>query len=270
MDVCMIQCYECNGNFCESDVEDYEGRPVCSRCRDYYAIHDALNGVILRVVQIERKEPQTAMRILDEVLVANSHLDHTGWLDRSVRAHKAGILAQQGQHEEAIVALKMLTSDYVAHRSTYVGNEDLILNQTILALHLRDLGKHDEALAALRVAIEDPTVMGMQKALKLYVEIAHVVGAPVPSSYAKRAVDVAKLWGIDVSSLAIDDAANMIRHVTTEHDSANRRYDRLSRELRSVKNKAERAQMLSEYAASETVGWYREAACRRLAREQGS
>jgi tetratricopeptide (TPR) repeat protein len=241
---------------------------LCDRCNEQMEVRDAFDSQLLTLAELERSDPEKALNILNELRCTHGKRDHDGWLDRSVRAHRAHIFTRNDRYDEALRELRELREFLI------LGSRDYAENQDAIAFALNRSGSPREAITELEKGLTElekgpPDDSGVRARITLdllisYARIANDQDWTVSSHFNKPFADAVATKGIevppDVISSSLRDA---ILFAAAREREAGRRYDSLVRELKG-KSPEVRANMVNVYISAEEVGSYRELARKAL------
>lgn len=258
----MTKCYECGVEILNSDNESYRGMALCAECKKYHSMRDAYDAMGLELIRLEKRDPDAALALLDQFWGSHEHLDRNRWLDHSIRSDKAFVLWRHGRNEEALVVLRALSCEFNERRSNLAENEYFVNNQIAIAVSLKALGRHEEALQELHKAINEPVSPRTLTALMMYADIAESIGQPVPSSYLGVIAVVAEDWGIALPMRSSEpaDVAHLIRFLDSEERAGHARYKAFMR-LVSSDSSSDLRESIAEFLSKESVGRYRKLVC---------
>ena len=234
---------------------------VCARCADLVEVREASDRQLLTLARIERSDPERALQILDDLRRDYRDRDHDGWLDRSVRAHRADIFTWNDRYDEALSELREL------RQILRPGSREYAENQHAIAFALNRSGNPTEALHELDLSLahcEHLPVGTVESLLALYARIADKDGRVVPDAYRSSFDRVIDEWGIPVPlDLVRSDFTRSILVAVSQYRGAQDRYDALLEGLRGRPPDA-RARLLREFIEAEPFGFFRDMAKRSL------
>jgi tetratricopeptide (TPR) repeat protein len=168
---------------------------ACEFCFDRFALEDAMGwGIVDASPLVEAERWDDILAWLDELLAANRHRDHDGWLARSVASHRELTLWQAGRFEEALAACDVVDQ---------LGFEDdwyRYAAGSSRASVLESLGRHAEALAVFEEAsrYHDPRAFqSLGHLMVRAVEYSANASQPVNESWREVAQNVATHYGVE-------------------------------------------------------------------------
>lgn len=234
---------------------------LCEQCYDRAELREAMNKTLPELVNLTN-EPERAFALLEEMRITYAMRDHDGWLDRSLRGHKAFIFSQNGRQEEALLILQRLAGEFSP------GTDDHLATQAAIAVDLEALGRFREALEALENGLNVASgryVLGALTLFDVYARIADQLGEPVPSTYRGLFDEVMRAWGIEVPEelYSRESLSAAVTFASEGKRAASRRHRRL-RNVMQRSPESERAKLLNQYIEEEQVGFYRDMARREL------
>lgn len=197
------------------------------------------------------KRYDEALAILDELAAAHGAHDHDGWLARSVLAHRALLLDERGDHDDAVSAQLD-----VLERS---GPTELASEGLALAVYLEHAGHLEDAAHACEQAIAHAIGPAEPIALTLLARYAGIQarrGEAVPEHHRARLAAVAAGYGIDPPATGEPLAVAIARTRDTEH-AAQQRYHAFRTELARLADEPARRAAIARYLATEPVAFYR-------------
>jgi len=234
---------------------------LCDDCRDHWQVRDEFGAELLRIVKIERSDPEGALQALQTARLKNRSLDREGWLDRQVRSHRAHVLAVSGKYDDALAELNALAVILSEHL------HELISTRKTSALILEQLARYQEAMAEIDLALqvaEHAAPLELLSLLAACLRIAENQRLTIPSGYRRYLRTSSELWGIDIGGENLEqesDIGMLIQSTVSKEEEAHRRYSTLRKALRNMTPEDYQA-TLERYIQEETVGFYRDMAIR--------
>lgn len=257
-------CYTC-GRAPDARVNDTIQAHFCSsRCRDLWQVREAFDSRLAEIVILGQrggKGAEGAISIIDDLRANWLDRDHDGWLDRSTRSHRAMILADHGQYEEALDDLRKVEA------RTPFGTDDYVLAKKSISRTLEMAGRPEQALDELGLVIAAwehlPrwTVPGL---LGTYADIASSAGINTEISCRDVLVTWADKVGMQMPvELAVANVRAAIADASAEW---NRGIERFAALCKAIQDKPRETceGIIGGYVASEPIGHFRERARRLL------
>jgi hypothetical protein len=213
---------------------------VCDRCLARQELQDAYEGRLIELHQlVEDGRFEGALALLDELATRHAARDHDGWLQRSLLAHRALILGEQGDLDGAIAAQRE-----VLRRITEPA----------------DLASEGLALATLLERQAGRAVPAALTLLARYASIKSQQRQEIPERYRRDLESAMAWWGMDPPAPTAP-LGRLIANADQALARAQARFNRLQSELaRSRGDPTARAAAVARYVASEPVGFFRQQA----------
>jgi len=233
---------------------------VCARCLDRLELQDAFEARLLELDQLAIDgRHAAALALLGEVLSAHGARDHDGWLARSVLAHRAILLDQQGDLAAALQARLALLEGGIPDPS------EEMAERLALATLLERMGRLEEAAEAAEqalVAARGPAAAGVVPVLARYAHICEQLGRHVPPRHRPLLVEAIRRWGLPIEASLLADPAPLapaIAAAEQELRTAQARFQALQLDLQQ-RPREQRAAVVDAYLAQEPVALFRQMA----------
>ena len=242
----------------ERDIQGVLVR-ACDRCHHTLLTRAAMDAILHEVAILTDENSTAALSLLDRVYSENKPYDHDGWLERSVKSHRAMVLAAHARYAEAEAEIFAIPS------STLQTAEDHAAHRADRAWILELRGRYEDALEELDRALALHTDLAAPTLLRLlcsYAAIAQKAGAQVPMTFRSLLEGAISELGIpaleDMREVSLGRSIEM---AARSYEDAGKRYERV---IMAVQGKPmrERASMMNEYARTEPVGFFRDMARR--------
>lgn len=169
---------------------------VCAACFDRWTVQSAMDDKLIQLMTLEGQgQYDEALALLDEILEANRHLDHDGWLVRSILDRRALIFLDTQRYAEALEACE-------AWAQLGFGDVSERWMHALGTAHtLEPLGRDQEALDIIEDALgyQDPKYLpGVLGVLEELVRFSNKLGKPVDPKWLKLAEAAAERYGVEM------------------------------------------------------------------------
>jgi hypothetical protein len=229
---------------------------ICDSCSARRTVQDAYESRLVELHQLASAGKYAeALGVLDALWAAHRSNDSDGWLERSLLAHRALLLGEQGDLDGAIAA--QLRVIELAQSATDLASEGLAL-----ASLLERAGKLDDAAFASEQALAHATGNAVPTVIPLLVRYASIQRArsqAVPEQHRAALGAALAYYGI------ADNPAESIETAATRADqtlrAAQSRFAALRAELARLRDQpAQRADAIARYLGAESVEFFRQRA----------
>lgn len=180
---------------------------VCAACFDRWSLQDVAADNLFQLESLRSSgKHDEALACVDAMLEANRHLDHDGYLARTVAHERALTLFHAGRYAAAQQAYRAWAQ---------LGFEDVSerwMNALGMAETLEALGRDGEALAALEDALgyEDPKYLpSVRSVLNELVRFSEKLALPIDPKWLRIAGALAERHGVEMP--ARDSPGDAIR-----------------------------------------------------------
>lgn len=248
-----MKCASCDRESTDRYTRTDRTVDVCNRCLARLELQDAYEDRLLELHELaEDGRFDQALAILDELSIRHAARDHDGWLRRSLLAHRALILGEQGDLEGAIAAQR----EVLRHTTDPA---DLVSEGLALATLLERADRFDEAAASAAEALELATGDVTPAALTLLARYASIRGKQqrdLPERHRRDLERAMAWWGM--APPAPDAPLGMlIASADRALGEAEARFEGLQSELARLHGDARaRARAVARYLASEPVAFF--------------
>ncbi|AKT39192.1 hypothetical protein [Chondromyces crocatus] len=258
-------CGSCGRHIEASSSDDATPQGFCSkRCFDLAQVREAFDSKLIEIVMLSRPggDGERALEILDGLRNAWLDSDHDGWLDRTIRSHRAIVYQNAGRHQDALDELRIVES------SLPPLSDELVLTKASIVRGLEGAGRYDEALeelTSLIAAWEQLPILRIMGILGMYVDITAAAGKVVDVICSEVLLQWSARTGIHLSSELVEtDLPAAIRDATDRQQKGEKRFSQLCRFLES-QTEEERTDTIRQYIASEPIIYLQQRASRLLA-----
>lgn len=247
-----MNCEQCRQHISTAEA----GEPttqLCQKCRDLNKVRDAFDEQLLTIARLERRDPEKALSILENIWSKYASIDHDNWLDNTIHAHRAHIFSQNKRFIDALVELRELSTKL--HQDSY----GFTFNQLAIAVNLQEIGDLDGATKELDKALSSNQSLSPETTLGIldrYAIISNKNNKPVPDRYLERFEKSVAEYGIEVPQEMRTSLASAIAFAAKMRKDAQDRYTSLGDKIRSD-SPSKRVELIRSYIESEPVGFFR-------------